>query len=454
MPLLDLSLATQTLSTVLERRVKTGLATLGQPTAGLNISALPADKLTGDDTIGIYLYHVSEDAHFKNLAPLSQDRPPVQFRPMGLNLYYQLSSHSEKPLEAAALHAHMLFGLALKALHDFPSIDSSTKVFDPDAVPPAPTYTPVFPIDLQGTDNVLRIVLQAIQPSEAPHYWTGGTQPLRLAAYYIVSVVLLEPERPSQYAGRVLRYGVHTFVTGAPRLNASSSTVTFRVPGETVANQIEVQPAEVSAGTPPGILPAHVGGQIRLQGVDLTGDDTTLLLKNSRFPEGVEVGPTWGVVASQSEIIATAASQIGTFATIPGIYSASARVTTRRRMPDGSIKSFVQTSNEVPFLVTPQITSTPVAAQVVTVNGNGFIKNSVPPDPVKLLVGAQEVPQEVLPSPLPPPPLPLSVGHFVVDDTNTLRLRFPISGISSGQILPLRIMVNGTENVPYWLTIP
>src|SRR5438132_7792403 len=105
MPLPDLSLATQTLSNLLERRVKSGLTALGQPPA-VTISALPADELTGDQTIGIYLYHVSEDAHFRNLPPLSQDQPPVQFRPMGLNLYYQLNAHSDTTGEPGALRAH------------------------------------------------------------------------------------------------------------------------------------------------------------------------------------------------------------------------------------------------------------------------------------------------------------------------------------------------------------
>src|SRR6266496_5901054 len=95
MPLLDLSLATQTLVNLLDRRVRAGLTTLNLPLGPLSISALPADKLTGDETIGLYLYHISEDPHFKNLAPRSQDEPPVQFRPMGLNLYYQLSAHSD-----------------------------------------------------------------------------------------------------------------------------------------------------------------------------------------------------------------------------------------------------------------------------------------------------------------------------------------------------------------------
>ncbi|SRR6266446_2695348 len=438
MPLLDLSLATQTLSNLLERRVKAGLTALGLPANvinGLDISALPADKLTGGQTLGIYLYHISEDAHFKNLPPLSQDQPPVQFRPMGLNLYYQLNAHSDAAGDAGPRRAQLLFGLALKALHDFPSIDFSTVL----------NGTQVFPTALQhDKDTCFRIVLQAIQAPEAPHYWTGGTQPLRLAAYYIVSVVLLEPERPSQYAGRVLRYGVHTFVRGAPRLDASSSTVTFRAPGETLDTQIEVQPAEVP-----------IGGQIRFHGIDLTGDDTTLLLKNARFPDGLEVGSTWGVAATEDQISATAAAQIGTFDTVPGIYSAIAKVTTRRRMPDGSIRSFAQTSNEVPFLITPGITSPPAspnpvatanAQGIVVVTGGVFAHPDIDPEAVKVMVGPQEIPRASA----------LTAGHFWVNPAQTAQLsfQFPIAGLNSGETYPFRIMINGAENAPRWVTVP
>jgi hypothetical protein len=434
MPLLDLSLATQTLRNLLERRVKAGLTALGQPSTvinGLDISALPADKLTGDQTIGIYLYHISEDGHFKNLPPLSQDQPPVQFRPMGLDLYYQLNAHSDTSGDPGARLTQLLFGLALKTMHDFSSIDSSTLL----------NGTPVFPTALQGTDNCFRIILQAIQPSEAPHFWTGGTQPLRLAAYYIVSVVLLEPERPSRFAGRVLRYGVHTFVRGAPRLDGSRSTVTFRVPGETVDHEVEVQPAEVS-----------VGDSIRFHGIDLAGDDTRLLLKNARFSDAVEVGSTWGVIAAEDQISATAAAQIGIFDTLPGVYSGIAKVTTRRRMPDGSIRSFAQTSNEVPFLITPAITN-PLANAVATANVTGvvvvtggvFAHPDIDPDAVKVMVGPQEIPRASA---------ALTAGHFRVSSPTQLRFQFPISGLNSGETHPFRIMINGAENAPRWVAVP
>ena len=177
-----------------------------------------------------------------------------------------------------------------------------------------------------------------------------------------------------------MRYGVHTFVRGAARLDASRSTVTFRVPGEAIDRDVEVQPAE-----------APVGTGIRFHGTDLAGDETTLLLKNSRFNEPVEVGSTWGVIATDDQINATVSAQIGTFDTLPGIYSAMAKVVTRRRMPDGSFRSFPQTSNEVPFLVTPAVTNPPVntvatanAQGVVIISGGIFDHPDIPADAVTL----------------------------------------------------------------------
>src|SRR5207248_5580127 len=104
--------------------------------------------------------------------------------------------------------------------------------------------------------------------NEATNFWTVPNQPVRLAAYYEVSATLLEPDRPVVHMERVLRYGVQVFVNGAPRLDSSRSTVTFRVPGEALDRSAEVQPAEVATGE-----------SFSLQGTDLTGDSTTLVIR-------------------------------------------------------------------------------------------------------------------------------------------------------------------------------
>jgi len=435
MPLLDLSTVTKALSNLLEFRVKAALADLGQPPAAVSavtLSALPADKLAGDETIGLYLYHITEDASSKNVMPASQDVPATRFQSMGLNLHYQLNTHSDLNGEQGGIWTQLLFGLALKTFHDYASINKDTAIGG----------TKVFPAALSGTDNIFRIALQSVQPTEAPHYWTGGVQPLRLAAYYIVSVIYLEPDTASVFAGRVLRYGVQSFVGGAPYLEASRSLVIFRGPGESVDRQQDSQPAQ-----------APVGGKIQFHGSGLSADQTALLVNNSRFDNPVEVGLTWGVVASNNQIAATVTALIGSYNTLPGIYSAAAKVTVRRRMPDGSTQDFPQTSNEVPFLVVPDIISpapnvvaTANAQGVVIVNGGVFDDPDIPPDAVKVFVGPQSVPRE--------PTATLTAGHFRVSSPTQLRFRFPISGLNSGDVLPFRIIINGAENTPRWVAVP
>lgn len=450
MPLLDLSLVTSTLQTILTRRVRAGLIALSQPASivnALSISALPANELLGDATIGLFLYHAIEDGQTKNLPPVSSDLPPVRFTPMGLTLFYQMSAHSGVSGEPGPAIVHRLFGLALKAFHDFCVVDKDTVI----------DGTPVFPTELQGTDNRFRIMLQAVPAGEAPHFWTAGAQPMRLASYYQVSAVLLEPEVPSRYGGRVLRYGVHTFVRGAPRLDASRSTVVFRVPDETSDRQVEVQPGE-----------AAVGGQLILYGTDLTGDDTTLLIQHPRFPTPIEVSLDWGVSATEDRVFATVQALTGSVVTVPGIYSAMVKVTRRRRMPDGSIRAFIQSSNAVPFVIAPSL-STPATAVVATADltstvvlqGNIFHDASIAPENLKVLVGPGEIPVQASGA--------LTAGHFEVVDGTTLvppvalddpalpfviRIRFPITGLNPGDIVPLRVVINGAENAPRWVKIP
>jgi hypothetical protein len=450
MPLLDLSLVTSTLQTVIKRRVQTGLIALNQPAAVVNavaVSALPPDQLTGDVTLGLFLYHVQEDAQLKNLPPVSSDTPPVRFTPMGINLFYQLTAHSGVPLEPGAVIVQRLFGLAVKALRDFPTLDKDTTV----------DGALVFPTELQGTDNRFRITLQSVPPNDAQQFWTAGSQPVRLAAYYQVSAVLLEPELPSRYSGRVLRYGVQTFVRGAPHLDASQSTVVFRVPGESSDRKVDVQPAEVP-----------VGGQMIFLGNDLNGDTTTLLIKHTRFPAPIEVGLEWGISATEDRVFATVQALADSVAMLPGIYSAMVKVTQRKKMPDGSLRAFSQSSNAVPFTVTPTIT-TPAFATVATADVNGivviqgrlFSHPDLDPGDLKVLIGPGEIPRE--------PTAVLTAGHFEVVDGTTIappvalddpalpfviRLRFPIAGLNPGDVVPLRVRINGAENAPRWVVVP
>lgn len=423
--LLDISLVSQALVSLIDKHVK------ASPEAGkvspLVVTSEPSDRLAGDHAIGIYMYHISEDPHYKNLPSPSDEEPPVRYTPMGLNLYYQLTAHSGLTGETATQKEQIMMGLAMKALHDYPVIDDSTQI----------GATKVFPAALQGTDNRFRITLQPVLATEAVNYWTSGQRPLRLAAYYQVSVVLLEPEKTTSRTGRVLAYGVYSFVRGSPRLDGSKSVVAFQIPGEASARQVEVQPAE-----------APIGGKLSFFGSDLSGDETTLLLKNTRFAAPVEVGIEWGVSATENQIFAVVQPKAGLTNILPGIYSAIAKVTTRRLMPDKKLRAFSQTSNESPFVVTPRIDgiSAPSPAGIVTVTGAVFQDADLPADRVEIFLGAKAVPLKG--------GAPLNPGEFEVVNATTLRFRFPVAGLNSGEVVPLRLIINGAESAPNWVTVP
>jgi hypothetical protein len=420
--LLDIALVTNTLISLITKHINASPEKA--KVSPLVVSPQPPDKLAGDHTIGVYLYHITEDAHYKNLAPPSDEEPPVRFTPMGLDLYYQLSAHSDV---AGPANEQTMMGLAVKALRDYPVLDDSTEIGG----------AKVFPAALQGTDNRFRIVLQPVQHNEAMTYWTAGAQPLRLALYYQVSVVLLEPEEPSRRTGRVLTYGVFSFTRGAPHLDGSQSLVTFAIPGETSPRTMEVRPAEVP-----------VTGRVTFYGSDLAGDLTTLIIKSPLLADLVEVGTDWGVVASSSEIFATVQPKADLVTVVPGMYSAIAKVVERRVMPDRSMRDFAKTSNETPFAITPRITAIlpPDVNQRVVVQGGVFRDAAIAPEAVEVFVGPHKVP--------PKAGGLLNPGEFEVIDPATLHFRYPIAGILPGAVVPFRLIINGAESAPNWVTAP
>ena len=430
--LLNLSLVTQTLVSLIDKHIKASPA--GAGIVGLIVNGLPPDLIEGDNSIGMFLYHITEDAHFKNAAPVSADTPPIRFTPMGLNLYYQLCAHSDNKKDPGIQRVHLLTGLAMKALRDFPVIDDSTEI----------AGLKVFPVDLQGTENRFRITLQPVPPIEAVSYWNPGELSLRLAAYYQVSVILLEPEKATRRTGRVLKYGIFTFTRGAPRLDGSRANVTFTIPGETSPTTVEAQPAE----TPVRNLVTNTGGEITFFGSDLASDEVSLLLKNRLFAAPVEVGADWGVTSTEDRIFAVVQPTAGLEKVLPGIYSAIARVTTRRMGPDKKIRTFIKASNETPFVVTPRIDSisAPSVAGIVTVTGTVFQDAAIPIEAVEVFVGANKLPLKGAG--------PLNPGEFEVLNATKLQFRFPIPGINSNETVPFRLIINGAESAPNWVVAP
>jgi len=424
MAILDVSLVTKVIKRVIEESVK--VSPVWSPRDAPTISVLPPDKLDAD-SLGVYLYHLSEDAHFKNQPPVgtSTDPVPVRYTPMVLNLFYLITTDAKVDSDNKMLDAQLLLGIAIKSLHDYPTLTDDSVV----------NGINVFEdVGLDKTDTRLRITMQPTMYNEAVSYWTAGQSPLRLSAYYNVSVVLLEPEEPPTRAGRVLDYGVHTFVTGSPRLATSKNILSVTIPDTGETQEIELRPAQVP-----------IGSRVELLGVNLTGDDTQFILNNSLWSEPVTADLSWGVIATNERVIATVQDQIDGNDILPGMYTAKALVSEHRTMPDGSTRTFIKASNETPFTITPRIDtiSAPDASGNVTVTGFRFQHADISTEDVQVFLGVDPRSRGTAGA--------LNPGEYAITSPGILELRLP-TDTSPGHV-PFRLLIKGAESPPAWIEV-
>jgi hypothetical protein len=430
--LLDLSLVTRCFTTLLRERIP--MYPDWPAATVLLASAGPPDLVNGAHALSFYLYHAREDAHTKSQDWAPGDAVPQRFKPMGVTLYYVLTPRSNLgDADQRALADQLVMGLALKTLRDMPVIDDTSTVITLGG----PVL--VMPAGMRGRNNRLRAVLQPTPANEAQQYWSAGTNPLRLAAYYEVAATLLEPEEPATRRGRVLMVGVHGVVRGQPQIVSTSNEITFTPPGALDPLTIEISPAE-----------AAFGQTLRIKGANLKGDTTALLLDHRDFPEPVEVDAAWNLHTDGSSLAVTVRPSAGAQALVPGLYGALVRTTMRHTMPDGSQRDFDAFSNESGFAIAPAIVSVSGAGPVRTVKVDSFEPHLLASSELLVFAGATRLTRVGAGPP--------GAGEFFTPAAppaavNTLRLRFP-AGLAAGSVVPLRLVVRGAESGPWWETVP
>lgn len=424
MALLDLSYVTRTLVRLVDAAIRNSPA---RPATHL-VTSLPPDKLTEENSVGIYLYHLVEEAALKNQPWRGRPDSPIRFSPLGLNLHYVVTTRSiatEANDPFGPYREQLLLGLAMKALHDYPIIDDFTEI----------AGEKILESDLVGEENKLRLAFRHVPASEAVSYWTAGSNPLRLSVYYEVSVVLMEPEEPAAAGGRVLTWGVEAFVGGLPHLSASRSTVRFRIPDEATDRAIEIQPAQ-----------AAIGDEITLVGSALSGGTIEVVVRGPGWSSARAVGPTWGTSAAGGAVFTTVQELVDDVAALPGAYTAAVQVTRTTAAADGTSQTSTVTSNETPFQIVPAVTevTAPDASGVFTITGGLF------DDPTATVVTRASIAGLQLTTGTAGA---LAPGRYAVVSPTTIELRLP-AGAPSGQSLPVRVIVNGSESPPRWVVVP
>lgn len=433
MALLDLGLVTRSFTTLLRERLP--LYPDWPGATPITVSAGAPDVVTGDHALSFYLYHVREDAHTKAADwPVPGDPVPQRFTPMGLSLYYVLTPRSSlADVNLRALADQLMLGLALKTLRDLPTID------DTSTVDSAGGPLLLMPATLRGRGNRFRVLLQPTPANEAAQYWQAGSQPLRLAAYYEVAATLLEPDEPRTRSGRVLMFGVHSFVRGQPEIASTNNRIGFAVPGELDVRNIDLSPAEVAFGQ-----------TLEVRGANLKGDRTALLIGHRDFAEPVPVDAAWNVTSDGGTLTATVQPFAGARALLPGIYGATVRTTARRTMPDGAQRDFDADSNQATFVIAPHISAVAEAGGVLTVTVDGFEPHVLAAADLLVFAGPTRLTRV---NADPPGPGQFFAPAAPATAVNTLRLRFP-AGLVPGSVLPLRLIVRGAESQPHWESVP
>ncbi len=407
--------------------LKTGLEAHKSPFS--NVSPDPPSKeKESEKSISFYLFHIQESAHHRNFPPPGVNQPPIRYSPMGLNLFYQMTANSDDD-ESGTYDEQEMMGVAMKILHDYPEINDDTSITTDVGVIKIFDHAEI--LSLKNKGNRIKISLLPVNYNESVHYWTAGQEPMKLSAYYEVSMIFLEPEPATMYASRVLQYGTFVFTGGAPRITGSQSIIKYRLPGELTPREVITQPAQVP-----------YEGNIDFMGTGFNGAEVELLVFFSRWPQPMKITRTtanWQLKVEGDRVTIT----INDTTLLFGLYAAQVNVIRQQRLPNGQVRNINNTTNQFPFTIIPQINPEPVDpnVRIVTVTGTNIGHPSIRSEILVFIGDDQYTPDSALPD-----------GTFNVQNNDTIEIKLH-AGLSAG-ILPLRILIAGAESAPSWVTIP
>jgi Pvc16 N-terminal domain len=419
----DLSVVTNTLLSMLE----TYLNSIGFTAATLSGVMPDAVRNLSGCQLTFSLFHVTEDKFQRNSPLLNRRAQTIPFQPMSLNLYYLLTTFSERDYvteQQAMSHAMQFF-------YQTPIVKTQISL---PGINPAVNEEFVLSMEMESSDELSRL-------------WQAVTVPFRMSVVYRVSVVLLTPPATPSLAKQVTTVQLSANPALFPYTSSGEVTGTmaahsFATPSSTTAN-----PEIVSVDYSPGVVP--LGDRFYLFGSNLnTGTSSRVFLIMSDGSE-VDITANWKVAEpdpnhpnfqTSSRITLDLPATVGALpaqAPPPGIYQLRAG---SNNPPDPSTNR----SNSAPFSVAARIgvsiapPSPPILAATAgtyTLNGDGFMaqRTQVLLDTVALSENLGGAPAD---------------GQFTVVSAQQITFRAP-AGAALGRYT-VRVRVNGVESPPSW----
>jgi hypothetical protein len=319
------------------------------------VSAQPPDRIKADATersqLNLFMYHVVPNAAWRNVELPSRDASGRSIRnpPLALDLHYMLTAYS--PVD---FHAEILLGYAMQLLHETPVLTKPLirKSLQPahDVTATGETLPPAMSMlsssDLADQVEAIRITPQLMSTEEMSKVWTAMQAHYRPTAAYHVSVLLIEGRLPARQP--------------PPVRSVNTRVAQYRRP---VIDTLKPQRATA-------------GAVLSLDGMNLGVPGVRL-----RF-RGGEAGPSL-MGDDHLEVVLPATLLVG-------VQSVRVVQGTDFGTPAEPHAGFE--SNEVPFVLTPQITVPPGAPPQFTVARGGTLTLAITPpvfrtQKVRLFVG-------------------------------------------------------------------
>jgi hypothetical protein len=388
--------AIQTVTVALKNRLK--------PTViGGKVHARPPDTVKdgveNDSFLNLFLFDVLPNAAWRNQENPSRGGAAGLRPPLPLELRYLLTAYPRGEDDGTA---HALLGEAMLLLHDRPTLSRAELRNAMNAADPL-TLTAV---DVQFEQ--VKVCQMTLPLEEVSKLWTAFGTHYRLSVAYQVSVVLIDPVRPSPAPLPVLRRGsTDPAADEAPAVQVGAGPVL-----ETIA----VQP-----WLPNRSLPARHQDRIVLEGAALGGATVFVRFHHPALPDPVDV---------PAEQATGRAVVVNVPATVPlGFASVAVGIGL------GGNRSIM--SNRLPLPVASRITVVTVPDPAAPPGAPVTVEVTVTPapgaaTPVLVLFGAAQLPA-------------VRTGAGVY----TVKVRIPPGATAANPAkVPVRVRIEGIDSVP------
>lgn len=233
--------------------------------------AMPLNGEASEDTLNIFLYHVTPNQGWRNVGLPSRDAGGERLSnpPLALDLHYLITAYSRQQY-----HAEILLGYAMQLLHETPVLPRdairtalrSPAAVDGNILPPA--FRALAAAELSEQVEQLKICPATMGTEEMSKLWSAFQTHYRPTAAYQVSVVLIESRRSTRSSLpvrtrnlQVLPFNQLRIESITPEIVTPGNRLTLRgqnLQGDTVwvrLGELEVTPDAISSQTIEVIVP-------------------------------------------------------------------------------------------------------------------------------------------------------------------------------------------------------